>query len=224
LYWKAGLLRFDNERALTEYIQVSSCDLYHKTYQDDFAWPETLKKTAAYLRTYHKRFANQFVIIQPLALGRYLPDKGYFQITEDTQYRDLTRLEFANFLNTRSSCDRTQLPRSAPLKAIVTFALPITIDKIQMSADQAKQAIAFIDGRKKAAEINNDNYRRFAYVYFYISINGFNRVDEGTNLQDLLLGPSLDFTGTLDGFKIFADLEGTTPLMMVPPQSPPTQP
>jgi hypothetical protein len=224
LYWKTGLLTLDNKQALTEYIQVSACDVYHKTYHDDFAWPVTLEKTAAYLKTYQKNFGTRFVVVQPIALSRYLPDKGHFEITKETQYQNVRRLEFANFIGARAPCDGTTPPHAASLNAFVTFDRSITIDKIEMSADAARAAIAAIDSRKKAsAEINNQNYRRFAYVRFYFTVNGFDRVKNDTDLKSLLMGPSLSFRGTLDGYEIFADLKGTTRLTEWRPDVSPVQ-
>ena len=55
--------------------------------KDDFAWPNILRTTTAYVQKYAPTFPNRFTIVQPIALGRYIPDKGHFIITDKTQYK-----------------------------------------------------------------------------------------------------------------------------------------
>lgn len=212
LYWKAGVLKPDNEQAVTEFIQVSACKLYHDRFEDDFAWPELIKSTQEYLNKYSQSFPTQFMFTQPVALGRYLPDKGYFEISGDTDYVNVRKMFIADYASFRPPCDGTTMPREAPMRAILELPSAYTLDRIPMSREMARQTIAFIDGRMKATDIHNTGRNRFAYVRFFVTVRGYDpALDDGG--ISMMNGPAVTFVGTLDGYEVYADDERTKLLL-----------
>lgn len=217
LYWKAGVLKLDDDKAIEEYIAVTSCNVYREKYQDDFAWPEMIKTTREYLRQYSPRFATKIMVIQPIALGRYLPDKKIFQVSDDTQYHNVRRLFIADYSADRIPCPGTSvgMPKSAPLRAVITLPSGFSLKKIPMTEDYARQIIAYIDGRLKSTDIGLSRRDRFAYVRFYFTIKGFDAIDSGNSPTSFFSESAVNFSGNLDGFEIFADIEGLVPLFQL---------
>lgn len=224
MYWRWGIARYDREDTITEYIQTTACDVFKNKFKDDFAWPNILRTTTAYIQKYAPTFPNRFTIVQPIALGRYIPDKGHFIITDKTQYKNVTTMFFADFSHMQPPCAKAyvDLPRTIPLMAAIRLSEPFALTEIKMTPDKARAAIDFIDSRLKRTMIENEKQDRFAYVRFYYTINGFEKVDTDGKLNSLFSGPAAVFTGSLDGFSIYADLEGTYPLFEKTP-TPPAQ-
>ncbi len=212
LYWKSGVLDPKNEPAIIEYIQTAACDQYQKKFKDDFAWPEMIKATRHYVMNYKKNFTTMFYVVQPIALGRYVPDEKKFQITESTQYRNVRRMFFADFQRMSALCPETSPPISAPMQAVVGLGSGFSLTSLPMEASFARQTISFIDDRLKGLEIKSEKQDRFAYVKFFYTIRGFDRLDNGSDLNSLLKGPTIQFTGTMDGYEVYAD-QGETFLM-----------
>ena len=207
LYWKSGVFKPDNDTTVTEYIQAAACDQYRKKFKDDFAWPEMIKQTRDYVTRFRKNFTTMFWVVQPIALGRYIPDQQIFQISEDTQYRNVRRMVFADFTGAVAFCPGTSPPTSAPMRAEISLGRGFSITQIPMDHDFARATIDFIDNRLKRMEIIQETRDRFAYVKFYFTVQGYQKIEEGAGVRSAFKGPSVAFSGTIDGYEIYADDE-----------------
>ncbi len=205
LYWKSGIFKPGNDQTITEYIQAAACDQYQKKFKDDFAWPEMIKTTRSYITNHSQKFATMFSVIQPVALGRYIPDEKIFQITDDTGFRNVRRMIFADFQQTSGFCPRTPPPRSAPMQAAVALGAGFSLTQIPMEPGFARQVIDFIDNRMKRTEVVNEKRDRFAYVKFFYTIRKFSETTDGIGTEVLFKGPYTLFVGRLDGYEMYAD-------------------
>ncbi len=204
LYFKAGVLRTDNNDAISEYLAVSECKLYADTHKDDFMWPDVHKATAKYIEKYKRGFTSLFTLVQPIAFERYDPGKEWFSLTADTQYINATSMVIAEYPMIETPCGTILYPRAMPTRATIKIGHPFSLTNLKMPADLARNYLDYMAKRPKKAEILGVPRERYAYIKFFLKITGFDATKTSKS--------SVAFLGDIDGYIIFADQSETLPL------------
>lgn len=200
IMWRFDRFQATDKEAVKEYLRNTECQLYLDHIDDDFSWLSVSKATAAYLDKYKSKFPTQLTIVQPIGLERFNPEKGWFALTGDTQYLNVTQIEFANFNGMLFNCGDDPRPRLMPFSAFLKLAAPFSLTYLPMQEQFARDFITYRNANKSTIQIGSKTYDRFAFVKFYISL----REMEAITPDQKTSSPAY-FVGTIDSINVYAD-------------------
>lgn len=136
LYWRMGAYDVKNDIDVDNFLLLNRCDLYKKSYRDDFAWHAIRVKAQESLKKNAEKFTDRLEFMQPIRLGRYNVQEQHFPLVNPIR---TSRFEVE--AEEEWPCEkvaRTQNIWKYPHRAIVSYAAPLKIYSIDVTPEIAK--------------------------------------------------------------------------------------
>ncbi len=198
LYWAMEVHRTDNFGALDEFALLTQCQIYNDFHENEVEWAEIRKALQAVVTKEKPTYQKNFSLTYPMNILPYDIENRNFPLNPDQAFINTDRLEVRLFQSQKQICgiDPQQLIYITP-HFIVKFLDPLTIDKVPLKSETAKDLIQQYPQR---------------IVYIKLSLEALQyRANASEN--PALFVP--DFLVRVNGYEVYADPKQKIRLMKV---------
>jgi len=212
LYWSLGMLDLKDNESIDNFLQINECDIYKDYFFNEFEWKNVRESGRIFLGENKNKFPIRFEIIQPLFLGEYDLQSKNFEILEDYQIKETTRLEifpndYADVVCQDDGSGKVQQIKNYPIGVVAEFNRPLNLVSIPVSPDLAKY---YIEEKMKffknlrSAQQNQENLYNTRDAYIFMHIKFFAYKDTYVNRDNYTMA---EIMAVLEGFEVYADRE-----------------
>ncbi len=207
LYWTMGMFDpVDDPEAVTKYIMINECDIYHDFYHDDFEWRRIHEMTTQYLSANRASFPRHFEFVQELHLGRYDIERETFEVLTDNVTAGTRRFEtYINFF-TEEVCGMTGMIDGYPRNIILSLSRPFVIRELNVPAEKAKDYLMRTRFQQQAEHRDQSrdylvkNYERMAYLRIRVRMIKFIETQTSRDGEQLPV-----IFASMDGYDVYED-------------------
>ena len=200
LYWLKGKLKFENNKALDNFVFINECELYKKHINDDFMWLKVRKAVESMITEKLPTYSDKFKIIVPIDLGRYDFEKKGFSLVNKTAFQDLRRVEVGG--NYQTICGDDSEIEAYPRNVVLILNEPFNYDFLPINEHLAQAYI--LRNNKSLPELpgvfgmGNKTFNRLAFARVRMTFLEY----QGSTKKDTYMSAAMMF-GTIDGIDVF---------------------
>lgn len=212
LYWRLNVFPSADKGAVDNFMLINECGIYEDFYTDDFEWQRVRESAGKMLQDNRADFSKQFKFVMPVNLERYDHEKKGFPLSEDTDFKDMRRVEITGNSLLRSICGKRGRIDGYPRNIVIVLKRPFSYEFVSMDEDMAK---AFVDLRNYE-RIKDKKYDRLAYLRLRVTFSSYQGTTRNRKGEDLAV-----LYADVDGVDLFEDhrerrLMATTDFRKVP--------
>ena len=204
LYWKQGLMDYQNKKMIDNYLLINECEYYKKYFNDDFKWLKIREAARKMISDQAPYFSDKFQIVIPISLGRYDSERKGFKVSEISKFKDFRRV----VLNGRDEeiCGKRWIIEHYPRDAAVILNKPFNFDFFELDEHIAQAFILrFNKGlTKKHEDVDDKKYKRVVFMRVRMTFLKYLRTIRRDHRT-----PAAVFFGQIDGFEIFENSDET---------------
>lgn len=204
LYWLKGVLKFDNDKALDNFILINECDFYKKNINNDFKWREVREAVRGMIKEDLPTYSDKYKIIVPIDLGRYDANKKGFPLVNGTEFKNLKRVEVGG--NDGSICGMQWEVEHYPRNARLVLNKPFNYTFMELDEHLAQAYILRnnITKPERPEEIRSKAFNRLAFARIRMSFMEFQKVAKERNRTKVAV-----IFGKVDGVDVFENADET---------------
>jgi|GEM_PF-1127915 len=209
LYWAVNLYKFEDDKAIDEFMRLNECEIYKNYSTDELEWSEIRNASRDFLRDNKRDFPTRFEFTIPLKLEDYEKKRQAFQIQDEFKIDSLRRFEVyaIDFHQHRPCTEDHKIDKGYPRVLVLEFSRPFSLTYVPMSQDMATDYtrrkmepvnIRYAGSRRTRARILT---YRDAYVILKVKIFTHGKFLAKTGYD----ANSVQMMGVLEGFEIYED-------------------